>query len=437
MRDLVFFLFFLAALYFTFKKPFIGISLWLWVTLFNPKGWMYGFGAGIRYNLIIVIATITAFAIAKNKGSNQWSSLTWLILLFLLWTFITSLFTISSPSVVWPEWIEFLKICLLYFFATSILQTKTHLDMLIWGLVLSLGFYSSLQAVKYILSGGGHIINGMAGHTLGDRNDLAVAIILLIPLIAYLASVTEHKLIKLGLVGIALLCVAAVLGSGSRGGFIGVTILAGYFWLNSQHKVLFLVMIPIIAIVGWEFMPESWHARMSTIENADQDMSFLGRIMAWKQAILMASENITGGGFKAGQDNVIWFLYDPQQNLNWLFDTSNVPFIKAFAAHSIYFQVLGDHGFIGLLLFLLLLLMAFSQARSVQKKLRKQPKLTDLAKLSSMIRVSLLAYAVSGAAVSMAYFDMLYGIFAIIHVLSKISNDHENKQKAKLPLRSQ
>ncbi len=235
------------------------------------------------------------------------------------------------------------------------------------------------------------------------------------------------KYLKLGLGVVIFMAVVCVLGSNSRGGFVGIAVLGAYFWFHSRHKFIYLLVVPVIVYFGLEFMPQSWHARMATLENADQDMSFLGRIMAWKQAILMAMDNITGGGFKAGQSNLIWFRYDPQQNLNWLFGTSTVYFDGAKAAHSIYFQVLGDHGFIGLLLFLLILFVAFSQARLVAKRLKKQQGMENLAKLSSMLRVSLFAYAIAGAAVSLAYFDLLFAIFAITHVMNRISLEHRAK----------
>jgi probable O-glycosylation ligase (exosortase A-associated) len=432
MRDVLFLLIFPMILYFCFKKPFVGISMWLWVALFYPKGWVYGFAGGVRYNLIIVGATIVSYLIMKEKQKNQWDALSWTVLLFLIWTFITSLFTISIPEVVWTEWVEFFKVCLLYFFAVAILRTETHINTMIWAVVFSLGFYSVVEGMKYISSGGGHVLAGMSGHVLGDRNDLSVGIIVMIPLVVYLMSITQPKILKAGLALVLMMGVVCVLGSGSRGGFIGITIVAAYFWFHSKHKLIYLIAVPLIAYFGLEYMPASWHERMSTIENADEDLSFLGRIMAWKQALLMAMENITGGGFKAGQMNAIWFQYDPQHNLNWLFDTSTVYFDGAKAAHSVYFQVLGDHGFIGLFLFLLIIYLAFSQAKQVARMLKENPFSPSMVKLSSMIRVSLVAYVVAGAAVSLAYFDLLFALFAISHVMSNIIKREASAEKTQL-----
>ena len=268
MRDLLFVITFVILIYYCFKKPYIGITLWLWISLFYPKGWVYGFAENIRYNLIIVVITIFSYILHKDKDPKNFGSLSWLILIFLLWTTISSIFTISTPSLVWAEWFEFFKICLLYFFAIATIRTKNHLDTLIWGVALSLGVFSSLQGARFILSGGGHILSGMGGHTLGDRNDLSVAIILMIPLLVYLAHTTKQKIIKLSLFAMIILSVTAVLGSGSRGGFIGVSIVAAYFWINSNHKIISLALLLILGVVTIGFMPDSWHDRMSTIESA-------------------------------------------------------------------------------------------------------------------------------------------------------------------------
>jgi probable O-glycosylation ligase (exosortase A-associated) len=353
----------------------------------------------------------------KNKPETRWDKLSWLVLLFVFWTFITSLFTLSIPELVWADWIEFLKICLLYFFAIAILRTETHINTVIWVIALSMGFYASVEGLKYISSGGGHVLAGMAGHALADRNDLAAAINMSIPLLVYLLLMTKHKILRIALIGMILLCVVSVLGSNSRGGFIGISVLAAYFWFHSKHKFLYLILVPPLFWYGLDYMPEAWHQRMATIENVEQDLSFLGRIMAWKEATLIALDNITGGGFKAGQVNYVWHLYYPQFSFNWLVDTSGVVINEAKAAHSIYFQVLGDHGFPGLFLFLMMLYTGFNKARRLNKALTESAPNSPMAKLSSMIQLSLVTYMVAGAAVSLAYFDLLYIIFALIFAM--------------------
>lgn len=421
MRDPLFFVVFIILLYYVIKKPFIGVSIWLWISLMYPKGWLYGFAQEIRYNLIVAAITIFTYFIMKNKPETPKNSLSVIVFIFVFWTLITSIFNNGVSDVVWADWIEHIKIYALFLFACLIIRTDNHINMIIWVIALSIGFYSCVEGLKYITSGGGHVLAGMAGHELADRNDLATGINMCIPLIVYLLSVTTNKNVRIALISMIALCVVSVLGSNSRGGFVGFSVLCLYFWFKSNNKLLYLLIVPTVFFVGLDYMPESWHERMSTIENADQDSSFLGRIMAWKQAFLIAMSNITGVGFKGGQTTVNWFLYYPQYEFNWLIDTSLVEITEPKAAHSIYFQVLGDHGFPGLIIFLLMLYVSYRKLSKIIDTFKKNDSDNPLIRLAAMLQLSLITYMVAGSSVSLAYMDLIYMLFALVYILEQRS----------------
>jgi probable O-glycosylation ligase (exosortase A-associated) len=418
MRDIVFLLIIPFILYASLQRPFIGAAMWLWVAMHFPNGWVYGFAGSFRYNLIIVVCAFLSYLRWKDKSKMDGDQLTFLIVLFLIWTFITSVFTISIPEIVWAEWIEFLKITLLYIFATLVLRTKLHINVYIWALVLSVGFYGCLEGLKYISSGGGHRIAGLGTHVLSDRNELALAFNMLLPLMVYLIGVSKHKWIKLGLSFAIVLNLVAIIGTYSRGGFVALIIVGGYFWLQSKQKFLYSILIIIAISIGTTYAPSSWTNRMDTLETAQSDSSFLGRALAWKQSILMANDNLlTGGGFKAGQTSYVWWSYDAAGSFNDVIDTSRMDKVAFKAAHSIYFQVLGDHGYIGLFLFLGIIITAYRKAGRVAKLAKKTHQDESIIKLCSLVKVSLVAYCAGGAGVSLAYFDMFYAILAIVFVI--------------------
>ena len=418
MRDIFFVLIFPFILYAVFKRPFIGAAMWLWVSMFFPNGWVYGFAGSFRYNLIIVVCAVFSYIGWKDKEKNEKDTLTSLILLFLFWTLITSIFTLSIPEIVWAEWIEFLKVTLLFIFTISVLRTQLHLNVLIWALALSIGFYGCLEGLKYITSGGGHRIAGLKGHVLGDRNELALAFNMLLPLLAYLIHISKLKLVKFGLFCAVVLTVIAIIGTYSRGGTVALIIVGGYFWLQSKHKVLYAVIIAISFTVASNYVPSSWTERMDTLETAQEDSSFLGRVLAWKQAVLMASDNpLTGGGFKAGQTSYLWWSYNGAGSFNNIVDTSQMHEVKFKAAHSIYFQVLGDHGYIGLLIFLSIIITAYMKMGKNIKLANKHNSDKSLILLCKYLKVSLMAYCAGGAGVSLAYFDMLYALLAMTVVI--------------------
>ena len=154
-------------------------------------------------------------------------------------------------------------------------------------------------------------------------------------------------------------------------------------------------------------MPEHFFHRMDTISTATQDPSFEGRLYSWRVAYLYASDHFPfGAGFYGPQLFAVYHHYFPNRT--------------ALAAHSIYFQVLGEHGFIGLGLYLIILAAAFlrcSRIISVTRGLAEQRWAHDLA---IAIQASLFVFCVAGAALSMAYYDLFLIEVAMLLPLREI-----------------
>lgn len=131
----------------------------------------------------------------------------------------------------------------------------------------------------------------------------------------------------------------------------------------------------------------------------------MGRINAWHMAVNLAKDRVLGGGYECFNIPLSFFLYAPNP-------------ADRHDAHSIYFEILGEHGFIGLFLFLLIAFLAWRTASSVIREAKKSETNKWLVDLCSMLQVSLVGYAVAGAFLGLAYFDLYYNVIAII-VLSR------------------
>ncbi|MGR5459778.1 putative O-glycosylation ligase, exosortase A system-associated [Vibrio sp. PNB22_1_1] len=421
MRDLVFIIFFAIILFISFRKPFIAVSIWLWSGIFVPIYWLYGFAEAIRYNVIFSGSAIIAYAFYKQKPSVHFDSLFFLVLIFFLHTTITTSMTLIPPSVSWIIWDNFFKVILLFIFIYLTVRNINHFNLLIWIIALSIGFFALVEGLKFIKSGGFHQVHGAYGHILGDNNHMALAILMAIPLLIYLISYTPEKWLRIGLIGLIFVCVLAVLGTKSRGGFIGLLIVGAYFWVKSEKKLLATVGFAALSFIAIDLLPDKWFERMETIQTAESDGSFATRLVSWKIHTLMALERpLIGGGFRAPQYGYIWrdLAYDFDK---LSFIRSAPPGDKGWAAHSIYFQVLGDHGFVGLFLFLMIIILAFLKLSSIEKYFKGHWQ----SKLARMIKVSLTAYCVSGAAVSMAYFELFYVLLAMIICLSTLKKESQ------------
>ena len=420
MRDLWLLGFLLVTIYFTFRRPYIGVAAWAWIALMAPANWAFGFSQSLRLNLTIVLVTTVAYFFAtKNKALKINGTGFWIIL-FGTWTLVSTAMNLSSdPAWVWSYWNQFIKVLLLFFFITLTVSKRLHIDTLIWAIVFAISAYAAMEAVKFVLSGGSHRITGRAG-IIEDRNDLAVAINMCIPLLIYLLQTAEHKLLKTGLWVLLVLNIISIVGTYSRGGFIGLGVVAFAFWLKSRHKVI-LGMVALLAIPFlFDLAPEEWRERQSSISSAaEADSSFIGRLWAWKVSTLIALDfPLTGGGFGAVTEPRLWNYYAPETpEFSPLYTRPIPPYQAPKAAHNIYFQVLGDHGFVGLGIFLMCLLLAFlNNMKNV--RVARQYDVHWYQKLASALTLSLVGYGITGANVSLAYFDLLYAVLGIVAVMA-------------------
>lgn len=417
MRDLLFLGLMIVAVYYAFKRPYLGVAAWIWIALTAPAKWAFGFSTSLRMNLSIVLVTGLAFIFSKNEGKVRFTGLGMLIILFALATLFSTINTQAFfPQDTWDYWYQFLKILLLYFFVTFVVTKRLHLNTLVWAIVLSISTYAAMESLKFLLSGGSHRIVGRSG-IIADRNDLAVAINMCLPLMFYLRAITESKLIKNGLSVLVVLNILSIIGTYSRAGFIGLSMLALAYYLKSNRKIILTIAALIILPLLYANAPDEWKERQSTVATAsEQDGSFIGRLWAWKISILIANDHpLVGAGFNSTMMPNVWHHY---RNETAYFDfpvkTKPIPpEIIPKAAHSIYFQVLGDHGYLGFFLFMLILFNALI-LNVKNKKLAQRLNDKKYIIFSNNITLGMVGFGVTGASVSLAYFDLLYAIIALV-----------------------
>jgi probable O-glycosylation ligase (exosortase A-associated) len=178
---------------------------------------------------------------------------------------------------------------------------------------------------------------------------------------------------------------------------------AGFLWFKSKRKlkVGFALLVAAVALVI--LMPDEWVERTSTIANPRAEASANSRIETWKMLWNLAIDRpFSGGGFETYQRRI--------------FQKYNPGYESTHAAHSIYFQVLGEHGFVALGLFLLFWALVWRMCSQVVEAARSLAELQWAYWLAQMIKVSLVAYLVGGAFQNLAYWDMPYYLFVAIAV---------------------
>lgn len=423
MRDTVLLLGFIAMLVMgrVFRFPHVGVLLWCWTALVIPTDFAYGFASTIPYNKVVAIITLLAWLLSREPKALPPSTTLVLFALFGIWGTISALTGISASGSTMVEWENFIKIIVFPFVVAGLMTSKGRIMALLYAVCLSLGFHGVLSGAKYLASGGSSHIFGPGLSIIGDNNAFALAMITLLPVLFFLYRQSNHRFIRLGFVGSIILVLAAIMGTASRGGLIGTVALGSFALLRSSNKFRNIGIAALVVLAALAFAPEQWNERMDTIKEADADSSFMGRVIAWKMSALVALDNpIFGGGFHATQEPEIWMKYaDKFRKLDFITTGTPDP-LKSFAAHSIYFQTLGDLGFVGLGIFVAILSSSWRNASVIMRAVRDRTEWLWAADLAKFMQFSLFAYVVTGSALSMAYFDYMYMLFAILVALRRL-----------------
>jgi putative inorganic carbon (hco3(-)) transporter len=407
MRSLAFLLFYVTLCGGAVVAPYIGALAWVWIALMSPHQYVYGIAGSLPVNLVEALITLGAWVVSKEPKRIPLNACTLLLLLFMAWMTLTTL-TALAPDSAWELWQRNLKNLLLGLVIAGLMTNRVRLHALAWTVVFSLGYFGVKGGLFTIITAGGGHVMGEAG-VLGDNNNFALAMCMVLPLMNYLRLNTEHRIVRLALVFGMALTVIAILGTYSRGGLIGLSVSALFLWSKAQKKLLLGLCGAVVLTVGYMTMPDIWTRRMDTIQSAEEDSSFQGRVQVWRFSYNIALARPLVGGGLGGSENVTVFN---------AYSTDYLPFGRA--AHSIYFQVLGDHGFAGLLIFLALLGAVWRQCTVIKKRAAGRAELAWAMDLATMIQVSWAGYMVAGAALSMAYYDLAYIELGAIVALRQI-----------------
>ena len=414
MRDILITIIILGSLPFILKSPAIGGLMWVWVSVMNPHTQAWGFATHLPFAFIIAIATMLSLTMTREPKSLPLTPVSVLLLLFVGWMNVTAPFALL-PEASWVQWNKVMKIMLMSFVIMMVIRTRRDIVRLVWVLVGSIGYYGVKGGIFTIRSGGTERVWGPEDTFIGDNNALALALIITIPLMYYLQQNTDKRWLRHGLSAAMLLSALAALGSYSRGGLLAIAAMGLFMWLKSDRKLVLGALLGAVAPLLLAFMPERWAERMDTINTYQDDESAMGRLNAWRMAWNLARDRFPGGGFDVS-DGGIFARYAPNP-------------MDVHAAHSIYFQVLGEHGFVGLLIYLALGVATWRTAGAIIRRTRGQPELRWAHGLATMSQASLIGFAVGGAFLSLLYFDMPYYLMAAL-IATRIVVEQQLRQRA-------
>ncbi len=400
MRDVIVMSLVLMGAMVALRRPWIGVMLWTWVSTMNPHRFTFGFAYDMPVAAIAAASTLLGLLMTKDRESPFKGPPVFALAALTVWITISWLAGLD-PKGDFAQWDKVMKVYFMTFVALALIRTKEHIIALVWVAAGSLAILGAKGGLFTIASGGGYRVYGPPGTFVEDNNEFAVSLIMTVPLLRFLQLQLTGKW-PVRLVGLTmLLCAASAIGSHSRGALLAISAMGLMLWFRGQNRVRNLLIFGLFAIAMLSFMPDKWFDRMETIETYKEDTSAMSRISAWWCAWNLAFHYPTGVGFNAVRPE-LFAQYSPYPHL-----------IQA--AHSIYFQIMGHHGFIGFFIYVTLGVLTWRTAGWLRKHGKSgDPQTRWCADLGSMCQVSLIGYFVGGAFLSLAYIDPPYNIMVVL-----------------------
>lgn len=409
LRDIVLALAIFGSVPMILRDPFWGAVVWNWLAFMNPHRYTWEFAQTLRFSLVIAAVTLLSAVLHGTFRKIPWRAPVVLMVLLAVWVTLTTFLVSLNPSGAYSEWDRFSKIVLMVLVLLGVTDSRQKLDWMIWVVVLSLGFFGFKGGLFTIAHGGAFRVGGPPGSFIEGNNELAFALVICLPLMRYLQLTAKDRRIRWGLGVLMGLCGVSILGSWSRGAFLAGAAMAFALWLRSRRKIVLGAAMALAIPFMLSIMPDQYFDRISTIQTYQEDDSALGRINAWKFAWNLAADRpVFGGGAKVFTA-ANFQRYAPEA---W----------RVHDAHSIYFEMLAEQGFVGLALFLGMGLATLVGASRLMRLGRAEPSIHWAYDLGAMAQVCIVGYAVGGAFLGLAYFDLPYTIMAFVvlgHVVAE------------------
>lgn len=348
-----------------FLYPYFGLLVYYITLIVRPGAFLYQVAALHPERIVgglLMVAMLLHKKFRDEKLILLGEKMNWLFLFFIL------AMCLSVPTSYWPtatvwEVIDFVKICVFYFFVINIVTTENKLKGFLWIYIISSGYTAISSTLAYfsgelMFAQGIERAEGLAG---ADPNTLATTLVISIPFLIFSLGWIKNKWLRIVPIVCFACAVFTVSLTGSRSGILGLLAVMFFIWLTSNKKMVLAMAFLLVVVGGWFALPEQYKHRYESIGNSEVDESTQGRFDAWEAGLQMFyARPFFGVG--AGTFNIAYASGNFSKRASWL------------KPHSMYIQIISEIGLLGLVAFALLIYYMMRQNFRLRKLLLKHFK---------------------------------------------------------------
>ncbi len=422
MRDL-FFIAYLAILFgIAFKRPFLFVLVYAYIDIVSPQRLSYFLLNSIPISAIAFAFAFVGWAAIDDKRDSRfsWRQLFMLLLLaWCAWTTAHADFPIDAAA----KWGWVWKSLVIAIFLPLTLRTRLRIEALALIMVLCASTIIVGGGLKTILSGGGYgELNLMVEDNSGlyEGSTISMVAVAIIPLIFWLSKYgtifRPGWPVRLYAIALAGACLLIPIGTVTRTGLLCIILLAMLVLWHSRRRFIYAAGLAALALVSLPFLPSAFTERMGTIENYQGDQSASTRLEVWKWTLDYVQEHPLGGGFDAYRSNR--FTYNTVR-MEGEGDRKRIVREKITeegrAYHSAYFEILGEQGYPGLLLWSLIHIVSLASTYGIYRRYRDQTDAAHgwISPLALALQQGHLVYLLGAAFVGIAYQPFIFMMLAM------------------------
>lgn len=409
------------------KRPFLWVLTYIYIDLVMPQkiGWGIITSPSLKLSLVAFVAAFGGWLLLDSKQGARFSARQGMIVLLLAWCLMTT-FGAEFQQEAWEKWAWVWKALVFAAFLPLTLRTRLRIEAAALFIVLAVGTIAINGGIKTMGGGGGYgalklLVNDNAG--IYEGSIISTAAIAIIPLALWLA---RHGTIfkpdwKVWTFTGALIfaCLLIPVGTSARTGLVCAAVLGVLLLRSVRYRFVYMGAASLALMAAVPFLPASFTERMGTINEHEGDQSASTRVAVWKWTIEYAKDHPLGGGFDAYRSNS--FTYQtravtgtgPSQQVEYQTVTES-----GRAYHSSYFELLGEQGYLGLALWLVLQALGLWHMERLRWRFGKRsgrdgPDATTRRAswqwgLASALQQAHLVYLVGAAFVGIAYQPFLF-----------------------------
>jgi probable O-glycosylation ligase (exosortase A-associated) len=343
------------------KRPFIWVLAYIYIDVVAPQKIGWGIIQSVPVSMIAFAAAFAGWLVLDRKTGSRFTLRQVLIVALLGWCAFTTMGA-EFPVEAQTKWEWVWKALLFGAFLPLTLRTRLRIEAAALIMVLAIGTIIINGGIKTALGSGGYgalalLVNNNTG--LYEGSILSTAAIATIPLVLWLARqgtvFPPDWRVKLFAAALIFACLLIPVGTAARTGLVCAGVLGVLMLRSVKHRFLYAGLAGVALLAAIPFLPQSYTERMETLGNTEGDQSASTRVQVWMWTLDYVKAKPLGGGFEAYLGNK--FTYETKQVVgtgnNRTIDYEVVT-DQARAYHSSYFEMLGEQGWPGLFLWLLL-----------------------------------------------------------------------------------